>query len=285
MALPPEFHFSQGSLQDYVDCPRRFQLRYLMRLAWPAPVAEPLLTYEQHVRDGEAFHRLVHQHLLGLSADRLSLCVQPEQEDLCRWWANYLRAGPEGLPGSRYPELGLSAALGDGSHRLSARYDLVIFNPGQEVVIFDWKTAAARPRRSTLALRLQTRVYRYLLVRAGSALNGYLPLAPEQVRMVYWFAEFPADPETLDYDALQFAADEAYLLELLHQIGAGGDRDLDTAADARACVYCVYRSLCERGTRAGDVAGAREDLDEADGPGTDSLGTAIGYEQISEIAF
>ncbi|MCY2931032.1 MAG: hypothetical protein NTV86_16390 [Planctomycetota bacterium] len=30
--------------------------------------------------------------------------------------------------------------------------------------------------------------------------------------------------------------------------------DLAGAADARACLYCVYRSLCERGTRAGDVA-------------------------------
>ena len=39
--LPDDFHFSQGSLQDYVDCQRRFQLRYLMKLAWPAVDAEP----------------------------------------------------------------------------------------------------------------------------------------------------------------------------------------------------------------------------------------------------
>jgi CRISPR/Cas system-associated exonuclease Cas4 (RecB family) len=285
VALPPEFQFSQGSLQDYVDCPRRFQLRYVLRLAWPAPVAEPMLTYEQHMHDGEAFHRLVHQHILGLSPERLSLCVQPEQEDLYRWWDNYRSTAPARLPGSRYPELGLSAALGDGDHRLGARYDLVIFNPGREAVIFDWKTASARPRRSALALRLQTRVYRYLLVRAGSALNGYLPLVPEQVRMVYWFAEFPDDPETFEYDARQYGVDEAYLADLLRQIAACGDQDLATTADARACAYCVYRSLCERGTRAGEVSQADADLEQAGGPEASGSEAGFSYEQISEIAF
>ena len=43
--LPADFHFSQGSLQDYVDCPRRFQLRYMMKLAWPAVEAEPAVEY------------------------------------------------------------------------------------------------------------------------------------------------------------------------------------------------------------------------------------------------
>jgi hypothetical protein len=45
--LPLDFQFSQGSLQDYVDCRRRFQLRYLDQLAWPAVEAEPLLEHEQ----------------------------------------------------------------------------------------------------------------------------------------------------------------------------------------------------------------------------------------------
>ncbi len=40
MALPSDFQFSQSSLQDYVDCPWRFYLRYIRQLAWPAIVAE-----------------------------------------------------------------------------------------------------------------------------------------------------------------------------------------------------------------------------------------------------
>ncbi|MCP4541151.1 MAG: PD-(D/E)XK nuclease family protein, partial [Chloroflexi bacterium] len=66
MTLPADFQFSQASLQDYVDCPRRFQLRYVLRVAWPAPEAEPVLENERYLQQGAAFHRLVHQHALGL---------------------------------------------------------------------------------------------------------------------------------------------------------------------------------------------------------------------------
>ena len=61
--LPVGFMFSQGSLQDYTDCARRFRLRYLDRLAWPAAVAEPADEYELQAAEGAAFHRLVHQHI------------------------------------------------------------------------------------------------------------------------------------------------------------------------------------------------------------------------------
>jgi hypothetical protein len=49
---------SQSSLQDYNDCPRRFELRYLQRLAYPAIETEPALENEKHQREGEFFHRL-----------------------------------------------------------------------------------------------------------------------------------------------------------------------------------------------------------------------------------
>ena len=57
--LDPEFEFSQGSLQDYVDCQRRFQLRYVERQAWPAVEAEPFLEREEHSEQGRRFHRLI----------------------------------------------------------------------------------------------------------------------------------------------------------------------------------------------------------------------------------
>ena len=45
--LPPQFAFSQSSLQDYMDCPRRFQLRYLDRLIYPAAESEPAPVADQ----------------------------------------------------------------------------------------------------------------------------------------------------------------------------------------------------------------------------------------------
>ena len=132
MPLSPDFQFSQGNLQDYTDCPRRFQLRYLLELAWPAVEAEPADEFEARIRDGEAFHRMVQQHVLGvLPAD-----VAPEPgSDLAAWWENYLASPPPDLPPARHPEITLSAPLGE--HRLIAKFDLIAIEPGRRAVIVD----------------------------------------------------------------------------------------------------------------------------------------------------
>ena len=45
--IPQNFQFSQASLSDYMDCARRFQLRYLLEQDWPAVESEPLLERER----------------------------------------------------------------------------------------------------------------------------------------------------------------------------------------------------------------------------------------------
>jgi CRISPR/Cas system-associated exonuclease Cas4 (RecB family) len=287
MPLPTNFQFSQASLQDYVDCSRRFQLRYVLQLAWPAQEVEPALENEQHMRQGAAFHRLVHRHVLGISAEDLSPAVQ--EPDLRRWWHNYLERGPQELPEARYPEVVLSAPVGD--YRLVARYDLVAVEAGRRAVIVDWKTSRKRTKREVLAERLQTKVYPYLLVRAGAHLNGDQPIAPEQVEMIYWFADYPEEPARLGYEAAQYKAEGAYLTSLVEEIVGLGDEDFPLTAQAQRCKFCPYRSLCRRGVRAGtldealdaalDAAQALED--EADAG--DAFDVDIDFEQIAEIAY
>jgi CRISPR/Cas system-associated exonuclease Cas4 (RecB family) len=298
MTLPTDFQFSQGSLQDYVDCPRRFQLRYIQRLAWPAVEAEPALENERHLQQGAAFHRLVHQHLLGLSPERLSSTIT--DEDLSRWWHNYLDSGPTDLPASRYPEVILSAPL--SGHRLVAKYDLIAVGPilspalskvegeaegtGQRVVILDWKTSRKRPRRKGLAERLQTRVYPYLLVRAGSHLleiGNWRSFQPEQVEMVYWFANFPEDPERFPYDAAQYDADGDDLASLIEEIKSHselGNEDFPLTTQERRCRYCPYRSLCQRGVRAGAFEEAEDELEWGE-----DFEIELDFEQIAEIEY
>jgi len=274
--LRADFQFSQASLQDYVECARRFQLRYVERVAWPAPQAQPIFEYEQRLERGQVFHRLVQQQLLGIPEAKLT----PADPELHRWWEAYLAARPAALEGRRYIEAGLAATV--AGKRLMAQYDLVLLTP-HAALIFDWKTSE-RPQKSgaveRLFERMQTRVYRYLLVRAGADLNSGRPLAPEQVTMTYWFAETPAEPVTFAYNADQFAADKRVLTGVIAEICGRDPHALwELTVEERRCAFCPYRSLCERGVAAGELH--REDEIEAPAPAPFDLD----FEQIAEIAF
>jgi CRISPR/Cas system-associated exonuclease Cas4 (RecB family) len=278
MTLPPTFQFSQNSLQDYADCPRRFQLRYLLRQPWPAVQSEPLDAYERLMERGRRFHQLAQRHSLGLPEAELAKTI--DDPDLHRWWRNYLESPPPRLPTAvRRAEVTLSAPV--GRHRLVARYDLLALEPGRHAVIVDWKTNQKRPDSPALAARMQTRVYRYVLVEAGAVLNDGLPLSPDQVTMVYWFAEHPAQPEVLPYDAAQLTADAAHLAELVAQIAARAESDKEEwplTPDERHCRFCTYRSLCDRGVLAGRIA-------EFDADQALDLSLDFEFEEIEEIEY
>ncbi len=278
MVLPDDFGFSQSSLQAYVDCPRRFQLRYVRRLRWPAIEAEPALENERHLRRGAAFHRLVRQHLMGIPVETLSRAVTDAV--LQRWWRNYLENGLAGLPSRRYPEVMLSTSLGD--YRLVAQYDLIAVDPGQRALIVDWKTNRERPRRAWLAERLQTRVYPYVLVQAGRELDGVSAIQADRVTMVYWFASFASAPERFRYDDSQHRSDERYLVNLIEEVEAsiGACADgvlLPPTEDRGRCGICRYRSLCQRGVEPG--VPDEGDLDEI----SELFDLSLELEQIAEL--
>jgi len=259
--LPPDFQFSQASLQDYVDCRRRFLLAHVRSVAWPAVESEPFLAHERQMALGTAFHRLIWQHLSGVEPELLSRAAGRKPE-LARWWEHYQSLGPANLPGRLFPEVTLAAPL--AGYRLLAKYDLLALDPAGDAVIVDWKTGGSRPPDDTLRARLQTLVYRYLLVRGGAHLNGGRPVPPARVRLVYWFAEHPDRPANLAYDDARYSADQAYLEGLVHTIAAADTRDFPRTDDERRCRFCRYRSLCGRGEAAAE--GAWEDQEDASIP-------------------
>lgn len=279
--LPKGFQFSQSNLQDFVDCRRRFQLRWLLRLAWPAIESQPALEHEREMQRGAAFHHMLHQHILGIPAERLSAMLH--DPTLQTWWENYLTFTQ--TPGEfaalwqpetrRYPEVTLSAPLGE--HRLLAKFDLLAILPDGRALIIDWKTSRTLTRRKWLAERLQTRVYPYLLLRAGSQLyEGAIP--PEQVEMVYWFAAYPDQPERFPYSPKAQRTDQEYLDSLVGLIQRLQGDDFSLTQDDTRCRFCVYRSLCDRGVQAGafnemEVEPELADLLELD------------FEQITEVAY
>ena len=79
MSLPDDFQFSQSSLQDFETCARRFQLRYLRQLSWPAVESEPIQEAERLAQLGADFHRLVHQHLVGIDEETLTASILSAQ--------------------------------------------------------------------------------------------------------------------------------------------------------------------------------------------------------------
>jgi CRISPR/Cas system-associated exonuclease Cas4 (RecB family) len=265
---------SQSSLQDYMDCAQRFKLRYLDRLSYPAAETEPTLENEKHQHEGEYFHRLIQQHLIGIPAEQISKFANTP--NLQRWWENFQNTRDlkdlRNLSGL-YPESTLSAPL--GKHRLLAKYDLIAVQDGK-AVIYDWKTYRKRPRNEWLNARMQTRVYRALLVKAGAHLNQGKPFEPEQIEMVYWFAEFPEEPVKLPYTSAQFQRDWDTLLKLSEEVASASSYPL--TEDRQKCLFCTYRSYCERGVRAGDVEQAEAEME------SEEL-FDVNFEQIGEIAF
>ena len=109
MPLPIDFKFSQGSLRDFLACPRRFQLRYIEQMAWPAIEAEPYIEREQHLKRGALFHRLAEQKLKGIPVEALAPLA--EANGLSEWWHAFLDF-EAGLPaGERLAETTLTARL------------------------------------------------------------------------------------------------------------------------------------------------------------------------------
>jgi CRISPR/Cas system-associated exonuclease Cas4 (RecB family) len=262
---------SQSSLQDYTECPRRFKLRYLDQLQYPALESEPALENERNQQEGEYFHKLVQQSLLGLEDERLGKLAH--SPNLGRWWQNFVEHRPNLEGYTTYCEYTLTAPL--GTLRLIAKYDVIALRD-DEALIVDWKTYRNRPPNERLAARWQTRVYMAVLAHSGSGLNGGQNLLPERIRMLYWFADFPTEPAIFTYGTEQLRRDWDVLLKLAEEIPSAAE--YPQTEDLQKCRFCSYRSYCDRGVGAG------ESLDnESDTSSSERFD--LNFEQIGEIAF
>ncbi len=248
--LPAGFEFSQGSLQDYLDCKRRFQLRYLEAQPWPAIEVEPALEREALGVYGRLFHRVLERYYLGMPAEVLADSVR--EEPLHSWWRAFLEEPPLNLPDEVVlPEVRLVATL--AGQRLVGVFDLLAIERGRRVVIVDWKTGRFRSDREQMAQRLQTVVYPFVLVEAGAYLFGE-DIDPARVTMNYWFANYPDQLHVFHYDSGQHEQARGYLASLVNEIVAlDGGEGWSLAVDEERCRFCVYRSLCDRGVVSGEL--------------------------------
>jgi hypothetical protein len=283
MTLPEGFLFSQSNLQDYVDCQRRFQLRYLLHQAWPAVEAEPYLENERRMDQGARFHKIVRQFLIGLPEAQIKQSITHD-EIMNSWWNNFTNAYMEGnldllrdKGNQHFEEITLTVPVGE--FRLIAKYDLLIIQPDGRVVIFDWKTSQNHPKRKWLAERMQTHVYPFVLVGAAKSLLK-VKIDPERIEMVYWFANQPDQQERFVYDDKGYQEDGRLFSNLITTISQKTELVFPLTPNIKRCLYCTYRSLCNRGVTAGDLQHLEGEL-EAD---FDEEIT-IDFDHIGEIEF
>jgi CRISPR/Cas system-associated exonuclease Cas4 (RecB family) len=285
MPIPEGFIFSQGKLQDYIDCQRRFQLRYLIERSWPALEAQPAVEFEQLKILGHRFHQLIHQYIIRIPEVHITETIDDDTLEI--WWNNFMVHIKKSSVlntivqerTQNHPEINITAPI--HSYQIVAKYDLITVTREMNLIIFDWKTSKNRPERSWLNKRMQTKIYPYLLVKAGNFLNSGNKINPDHVEMVYWYANYPDRTEIIKYSRELHLSNENYLNELIDEIDQKQDGDYVLTSDKRTCRYCVYRSLCERGNEAGLLEEISLDL-EID---NEMIDIALDSEQIAEIEF
>jgi hypothetical protein len=275
MPLPSDFVFSQNNLQDFIDCPRRFQLKYLLHTTWPAPISEPVEEQERLIQLGSQFHRMVQQFQLGIPEEKISRWVN--DPDLKAWWDAFMTNPPKNLPESRQAEIFLSMPF--EGFRLAAKIDLLAVEKNTRAVIVDWKTTHRPPRPQYVIKRIQSTVYPFLVINTGSALNDLKPFEPSQVSMTYWFPAYPEKAVTLTFDKTWMETSRIQLAGLIREISQMKQEIFPLTGNSEKCLFCRYRSLCERGINAGSLENEEDDLEQDESP------LDINFDEIQGIAF
>lgn len=241
---------SVQALRTRDRCQRFFTLQYRGGRYWPGLVREP--SADMHL--GEVFHKLVVRHRLGLE-------VSPPAE-LARAWAGFLASryalprgpgeaveigGPD-APGQPDAPNGTGAPLVFSEQVLQFSLEGVPFlvrcdeirRQGDQWTILDWKTG--RVRESELAGHWQTRLYRFALALAGSAIGAGGAIPAPNIKMVYLLVRLEKALE-FPYDLAAFEADRQLFTEIARQAAIPAE-SLAWPEDPETCRTCRFDTLC-----------------------------------------
>jgi len=274
MKYDPINIYSQKKLQDFLDCPRRYELKYLLTQPWPAIQSEPVLEFEKHMVLGQQFHLMAQQYFSNLDENIISDQIQ--SGELKRWWHSFLPFAKELIEIPHKAELELIAQF--NGNRLIGILDLLLIHPDQKFTIIDWKTNKQRLSKTYLQNHIQTRLYPLILQKAGKYINNKLEIEPYQIEMIYWFPEFPNSPVSFTYSMESFQKDCSFIQNIIDSIESTTAGSFQKTIQEKHCKFCNYRSLCDRGVTAGIVESDetidwQKEIDEID------------LSQIGEIAF
>ncbi len=239
--MPDRLILSRYRLATFAACRRRFQLRYQERLAWPAPPRAVSIQLAQE--RGQAFHRLLERHFLGLPA---SPAAAADDERLAGWWRTFLAQGPSLPAGRRLVEYTLTVPI--GRHFLTGRFDLLVLTEGG-AHIFDWKTEAHPRPEAVLRQDLQTLLYLVMVTEGAAALAPGGAINPDQVRITYWYTANPSASVTIGYSQQQHVANWRALTDQVAALEAqltSADPLWPLTDNLAECAICPFQIYCGR---------------------------------------
>ncbi len=234
--FPPDFHYTQSRLQDFMECPRRFYLAHIQQQRWPSPLAEPQSEVEQALDRGARFHQMVQRHQLGMSLDTLQSSAAGDST-LETWLRRYQEIFTGlGSFEKTWPEVSLSTTV--AGYSVLAKFDLITLR-GNAVMALDWKTGRL-PDPVRLGQRMQTVVYLLVLYREAARLVGR-PIK----EMALQYIQIPTGETRLfSVDEHSVALYEAHIRSVIEVVQSS---DFALTEDVTHCRFCLYRGLCGRG--------------------------------------
>ncbi|MGE5328477.1 MAG: PD-(D/E)XK nuclease family protein [Deltaproteobacteria bacterium] len=257
-----EMYFSQNSLEIFNKCKLKFKKRYVDGLLWKSHEDKE----NKHAEKGRLFHLLAYRFFMGL--DDSFVDEKGEYSDIKVWQDRLKSYIAIDSRNEYYPEFELK--LCEDNIKIQAKYDLIMLDAENRAVIYDWKVQEKAIKPNNAEKAFQTRVYMYLLAKAGDIIKGKA-IRPQDITMVYWQANHPANPVRIEYSEELFKQDEEFVKNEIEKIlSCNFDSTGLKTTDEKVCRFCEFCSICN-GVDAEEVV--QED------------GFEIEWETVEEIEF
>lgn len=238
--------FSAKKVQDYIDCQRRYELRYLLNQSCPAISSEPILEIESNIKKGSEFHFLIHQYLSNIPEEILKRTIL--DDSMKEWFENFLSFYKILEVKSIFSEFRLNAKI--EVSRFTAVYDVIYLTENEEIGIIDWKTSKYIPNKKNLASKIQSVLYPFILHEGSAEFLPGFNYPPENISMRYWFPHSPFEEIIFPYGLETHEKNRDFLRSITCEIQEKKLGDFVLTEDEKKCGFCLYRSLCNRGVKA-----------------------------------
>lgn len=249
MAQNRDFIFSANNLKDYLECPRRFELKYILKQNWPAISSQPVQEMEFRIHQGNRFHQVANQYLSGVPIEILASSIN--DPDLLLWFTNFHKFIKPYLEYPYYSEFLLTISLED--YRLIAVFDFIAQISDSEILIIDWKTTTRRPKTEFYLQSVQTLLYPLIVFENQNTIfSQENHQKNKMISMAYWFPNFPESTVSLNHIDTNHNSSKKVISTLISEIVEKEPGEFEKTNNNEHCSYCQFRSLCERGIVAGN---------------------------------